>query len=75
MVGGGWRGGGTQSAALCLLSLPGAGTLSSVTTVMSAQAVAPMLFTWVQRGPKIVILSYLRVQNVLCITVVVGCGL
>ena len=54
MVGGGWRGGGTQSAALCLLSLPGAGTLSSVTTVMSAQAVA-VAFTWVQRGPKIVI--------------------
>ena len=74
MVGGGWRGGGTQSAALCLLSLPGAGTLSSVTTVMSAQAVAPMLFTWVQRGPKIVILSYLCVQSVLCISVVVGCN-
>ena len=48
MVGGGWRGGGTQSAALCLLSLPGAGTLSSVTTVMSAQAVAVAFYL----GPK-----------------------
>ena len=45
------------SSIVSVVSTRGGDTGASVTTVMSAQAVALLLFTWVQRGPKIVLSS------------------